>query len=76
MRKVVGSNPHQPLRGRLRVGRSPLAITALDALENAVGESLWTYPVIVAAVGIDSVLPLAPGEAVVITAGCWQPMAS
>ena len=47
----------------------PFAITALDALENAVGDSLWTYPAIVAAVGIDSVLPLAPGEAVVITAG-------
>jgi membrane-associated protein len=47
----------------------PFAIAALDALENAVGDSLWTYPAILAAVAIDSVLPLAPGEAVVITAG-------
>lgn len=47
----------------------PLALTAFDALSDAVGESLWTYPAIVAAVALDSVLPLAPGEAVVITAG-------
>jgi len=46
-----------------------LAITALNALKDAVGESLWTYPAVIAAVGLDSVLPLAPGEAVVITAG-------
>ena len=49
--------------------RLPLAIAALDALEKVVGDSLWTFPAIVAAVGIDSVLPVAPGEAVVITAG-------
>lgn len=47
----------------------PLAIAAFDLLKDAVGESLWTYPAIVGAVALDSVIPLAPGEAVVITAG-------
>jgi membrane protein DedA with SNARE-associated domain len=47
----------------------PLAITAFEWLENAVGGELWTYPAIVAAVAFDSLLPIAPGEAVVITAG-------
>jgi len=47
----------------------PLAIAAFEALKDAVGESLWTYPAIVGSVALDSVIPLAPGEAVVITAG-------
>ncbi|HEU4737084.1 MAG TPA: DedA family protein [Solirubrobacterales bacterium] len=47
----------------------PLAIAAFDALKDAVGGSLWTYPAIVGAVALDSVVPVAPGEAVVITAG-------
>jgi membrane-associated protein len=46
-----------------------LAIAAFDVLKDAVGDSLWTYPAIVGAVALDSVIPLAPGEAVVITAG-------
>lgn len=47
----------------------PSAIAAFDVLKDAVGESLWTYPAIVGAVALDSVIPLAPGEAVAITAG-------
>jgi membrane-associated protein len=45
------------------------AIAAFDALERAVDESLWSYPAIAGAVALDSVLPMAPGEAVAITAG-------
>lgn len=47
----------------------PLAIAVFHAVENAVGGSLWSYPVIVAAVAVDSFFPVAPGETVVITAG-------
>jgi membrane-associated protein len=46
----------------------PLAISAFEWLENAIGGEAWTYPAIVAAVAFDSLLPVAPGEAVVITA--------
>lgn len=48
-----------------------LASLSLDALEDAVGESAWTYPAIVAAVALDSLLPVAPGETVMITAGVF-----
>ena len=47
----------------------PLAIAAFEALKDAVGESLWAYPAIVGTVALDSIIPVAPGEAVVITAG-------
>lgn len=47
----------------------PLAIAFFDALENAVSGSAWAYPAIIGAVALDSVLPVAPGETVVITAG-------
>jgi membrane protein DedA with SNARE-associated domain len=47
----------------------PLAIALFDALENAVSGSVWAYPAIVGAVALDSILPIAPGETVVITAG-------
>lgn len=47
----------------------PLAISAFDWLENAIRGEVWTYPAIVAAVAFDSLLPVAPGEAVMITAG-------
>jgi membrane-associated protein len=47
----------------------PLAISAFEWLENAIGGEVWTYPAIVAAVAFDSLLPVAPGETVVITAG-------
>jgi membrane protein DedA with SNARE-associated domain len=47
----------------------PLALSAFEWLENAVGGEVWTYPAILAAVAFDSLLPIAPGEAVVITAG-------
>jgi membrane-associated protein len=47
----------------------PLAVAAFDALKDAVGESLWSYPAVVASVALDSVLHVAPGEAVAITAG-------
>jgi membrane protein DedA with SNARE-associated domain len=46
-----------------------LAVTAFEWLKDAVGGQVWTYPAIVAAVALDSVLPLAPGEAMMITAG-------
>jgi membrane-associated protein len=46
-----------------------LAVTAFEWLEEAIGGSLWTYPAIVPAVALDSVIPMAPGEAVMITAG-------
>jgi membrane-associated protein len=47
----------------------PLAISAFEWLENAIGGEVWTYPAIIAAVAFDSLLPVAPGEAVMITAG-------
>jgi membrane-associated protein len=47
----------------------PLGLTAFEWLENAIGGEIWTYPAIVAAVAFDSLLPVAPGETVVITAG-------
>jgi membrane-associated protein len=47
----------------------PLALTAFEWLENAIGGEVWTYPAIVAAVAFDSLLPVAPGETVMITAG-------
>lgn len=47
----------------------PLAVGAFEWLENAIGGEVWTYPAIVAAVAFDSLLPVAPGEAVMITAG-------
>jgi membrane-associated protein len=47
----------------------PLAISAFEWLENAISGEIWTYPAIVAAVALDSLLPVAPGETVVITAG-------
>jgi membrane protein DedA with SNARE-associated domain len=47
----------------------PLALALFDALEDAVSGSVWAYPAIVGAVALDSVLPIAPGETVVITAG-------
>jgi membrane-associated protein len=45
-----------------------LAVLDFDALREAVGGSALTYPAIVAAVALDSVLPVAPGETVVVTA--------
>jgi|SRR5215213_2281426 len=47
----------------------PEAIGAFEWLEDAVGGELWTYPAIVAAVAFDSLLPITPGEAVILTAG-------
>jgi len=47
----------------------PQAVSAFEWLEDAIRGELWTYPAIVAAVAFDSLLPLAPGETVVITAG-------
>lgn len=47
----------------------PLAIGAFEWLENAIGGEVWTYPAIVVAVAFDSLLPVAPGEAVMIAAG-------
>jgi membrane-associated protein len=47
----------------------PLALTAFEWLENAINGETWTYPAIVAAVAFDSLLPVAPGETVMITAG-------
>lgn len=49
--------------------RVALAVALFKALEHAVGGSFWTYPAILGAVALDSVLPIAPGETVVITAG-------
>jgi membrane-associated protein len=45
------------------------AISAFDWLRHAVGGSLWTYPAIVPAVAFDCLIPVLPGETVVITAG-------
>ncbi len=47
----------------------PLALTAFEWLEDAISGEVWTYPAIVAAVAFDSLLPVAPGETVMITAG-------
>jgi membrane protein DedA with SNARE-associated domain len=47
----------------------PLFLAFFDALENAVEGSTWAYPAMLGAVALDSVLPVAPGEAVMITAG-------
>jgi membrane-associated protein len=47
----------------------PLALTAFEWLENAIDGEVWTYPAIIAAVAFDSLLPIAPGETVMITAG-------
>ncbi len=47
----------------------PLGVTAFEWLEDAIGGQIWTYPAIVTAVAIDSLLPIAPGETVMITAG-------
>jgi membrane protein DedA with SNARE-associated domain len=46
-----------------------LAVTAFEWLQEAVGGQAWAYPALVAAVALDSVLPIAPGETMVITAG-------
>jgi membrane protein DedA with SNARE-associated domain len=46
-----------------------LGVADLDALKDAVGGSLWAYPALVGAVSLDSVLPVAPGEAAVVTGG-------
>ena len=46
-----------------------LALSAFEWLEDAVGGEVWTYPAIVLAVASDSLFPVAPGEAVMITAG-------
>ena len=48
---------------------SLLAVTAFEWLEDAIGGQVWTYPALVAAVALDSVFPIAPGEAMMITAG-------
>jgi membrane-associated protein len=47
----------------------PLGVTALDALKDAVGGSLWAYPALIGAVSLDSVLPVAPGEVAAVTGG-------
>lgn len=47
----------------------PQALTAFEWLENAIDGEVWTYPSIAAAVAFDSLLPIAPGETVMITAG-------
>ncbi|HXS48150.1 MAG TPA: DedA family protein [Solirubrobacterales bacterium] len=47
----------------------PLAVAAFDALKDGVGGSLWAYPALFGAVSLDSVLPVAPGEAAVVTGG-------
>jgi membrane-associated protein len=48
---------------------SLLAVTAFESLEDAIGGQVWTYPALVAAVALDSLLPIAPGEAMMIAAG-------
>lgn len=47
----------------------PLGVAAFDALKDAVGGSPWAYPALVGAVSLDSVLPVAQGEAAVVTGG-------
>ncbi|HEX7293132.1 MAG TPA: DedA family protein [Solirubrobacterales bacterium] len=46
-----------------------LAVTAFEWLEDAIGGQVWTYPALVVAVAFDSLFPIAPGEAMMITAG-------
>src|SRR5829696_3518030 len=46
----------------------PLGTGAFEWLERAISGEIWTYPAILAAVALDSLLPVAPGETVVITA--------
>jgi membrane protein DedA with SNARE-associated domain len=46
-----------------------LGVAAFDALRDAVGGSLWAYPALVGAVLLDSILPVAPGEAAVVSGG-------
>lgn len=46
-----------------------LAVTAFEWLEEAIGGEVWTYPALVVSVAIDSLFPIAPGEAMMITAG-------
>lgn len=47
----------------------PLAVSAFEWLEDAIDGQVWTYPAIVVAVALDSLLPIAPSEAMMITAG-------
>jgi membrane-associated protein len=47
----------------------PQAVSAFEWLENAIAGEVWTYPAIVTAVAVDSLVPVAPGETVMITAG-------
>lgn len=47
----------------------PFGVAAFDALRDAVGGSIWAYPAVIGAVLLDSVLPVAPGEAAVVTGG-------
>jgi membrane-associated protein len=49
--------------------RLPPAISAFEWLEDAIGGEAWTYPAIVVGVALDSLLPIAPGEAMMIAAG-------
>ncbi len=46
-----------------------LAVTAFEWLEDAIGGEIWTYPALVVSVALDSLFPIAPGEAMMITAG-------
>jgi membrane-associated protein len=46
-----------------------LAVTAFEWLQEAIGGQTWAYPALLAAVALDSLLPIAPGETMVITAG-------
>lgn len=46
-----------------------LAVSSFEWLQDAIGGQAWAYPALVAAVALDSVLPVAPGETMVITAG-------
>jgi membrane-associated protein len=46
-----------------------LAVTAFEWLEGAIGGEIWTYPALIVSVAIDSLFPIAPGEAMMITAG-------
>jgi membrane-associated protein len=46
-----------------------LAVTAFEWLEDAIGGQVWTYPALIVAVALDSIFPIAPGEAMMITAG-------
>jgi membrane-associated protein len=46
-----------------------LAVTTFEWLEDAIGGEIWTYPALVVSVALDSLFPIAPGEAMMITAG-------